>query len=189
MRFFTVKGRDPVEVIVTLLGALLVVVFSFFTARGDLDRYTRLLLSKEVPPLIQVVEEEEFVPVSPFEEWTREFPQVSPLLVEATPLPLPSPGKETKVKEEVKVVEKPKVTPSVSPLFPREGAFLQAGAFSQEKNAQAMVETLRRFGYEAVAENVSGMYRVRVYGFASLDEARKAAAKLRSQGIECFVGK
>jgi cell division protein FtsN len=52
-----------------------------------------------------------------------------------------------------------------------------------------MVETLRRFGYEAVVENVSGVYRVRVYGFASLDEAKKAAARLRSQGIECFVGK
>lgn len=189
MRFLTMKGRDPIEVIVILLGALLVVVFSFFTARGDLDRYTKFLFSKDVPPLFQVVEEEEFVPVSPFEEWAREFPQSSPLLTEATPLPSLSSEKETKVKEEVKVVEKPKVTPSISPLPPREGAFLQAGAFSQEKNAQTMVETLRRFGYEAVVENVSGVYRVRVYGFASLDEAKKAAARLRSQGIECFVGK
>jgi len=96
------------------------------------------------------------------------------------------------LKIEAETIEKPtpppqRVESATSP--PSGGAFLQAGAFSQEKNAQAMVDTLRRFGYNAVIERASGMYRVRVYGFSSLEEAKKAAAKLRSQGIECFAGK
>ncbi len=182
MRIPPLRRRDPVEVIVVLCGAVLVVIFSFLTARGDLDQYVELLVSEEIPPLIKVVEQEEVVPVSPLEQWAQEFPEVSPLPVS---LPSPAPAEQR--------AEKPTPPPQriqrETPPSSSEGAFLQAGAFSQKKNAQAMVDTLQRFGYNAVIEQASGMYRVRVYGFSSLEEARKAAAKLRSQGIECFAGK
>lgn len=189
MRFFGfLRRRDPVEILIVLCGAILVVVFSFFTARGDLDRYVELLLKREIPPLVEIVEKEEVVPVSPLEQWAREFPEVSPLPVEPSPAP-----RDVEAKIEKRVEEKPVASPQSpqrKPSPPPEGqAFLQAGAFSQEKNAQAMVDTLRRFGYNAVIERASGMYRVRVYGFSSLEEAKRAAAKLRSQGIECFAGK
>lgn len=185
MKFFGfLRRRDPVEILVVLCGAVLVVVFSFFTARGDLDRYVELLLKREIPPLVEIVEKEEVVPVSPFEQWAREFPGVSPLPAEPSPAP-----RDVEVKAEEKPVASPQSLQR-KPSPPPEGqAFLQAGAFSQEKNAQAMVDTLRRFGYNAVIERASGMYRVRVYGFSSLEEAKRAAAKLRSQGIECFAGK
>lgn len=182
------RRRDPVEAIVVLLGAVLVVVFSFFMARGDLDRYVEILLAREVPPLVKVVEKEEVVHVSPLEQWAQEFPQSAPpVLSGETPSP-----REEKIAEKVpqKVQEKPPQEVRKEASSAQSGqVFLQAGAFSQEKNAQAMVETLRRFGYDAVVERVSGMYRVRIYGFSSLEEARRAAAKLRSQGIECFAGK
>lgn len=184
------RRRDPVEIVIILSGAVLVVVFAFFTARGDLDRYVELLMTRDIPPLVEIVEQEEVVPVSPFEQWAQEFPEASPLV-----LPSPSPVVvEEKPKEQELALEtppSPRVVerPSPSPA-PRGGqAFLQAGAFTQERNAQAMVDTLRRFGYNAVIEQASGMYRVRVYGFSSLEEAKKAAAKLRAQGIECFAGK
>ncbi|MBC7217056.1 MAG: SPOR domain-containing protein [Candidatus Caldatribacterium sp.] len=179
------RRRDPVEIIVVLCGAAIVVVFSFFTARGDLDRYVDFLLAREIPPLIEVVEKEEVVPVSPLEQWAQEFPEASPfVLQEVTPVPSP-----TQLEEKPERPTPQKTVRAETPPPSGKGAFLQAGAFSQEKNAQAMVDTLRRFGYNAVIERASGMYRVRVYGFPSLEEAQKAAAKLRSQGIECFAGK
>ena len=49
-----------------------------------------------------------------------------------------------------------------------------------------MVETLKGLGYQAVSEPVSGLYRVRIYGFQSRDEAEKVVSKLKSQGIESF---
>ncbi len=52
-----------------------------------------------------------------------------------------------------------------------------------------MVETLKGLGYQAVSEPVSGLYRVRIYGFQSRDEAEKVVSKLKSQGIESFLGK
>ncbi|MEN3183422.1 MAG: SPOR domain-containing protein [Atribacterota bacterium] len=185
MRLFGfLRRRDPVEILIVLCGAVLVVIFSFFTARGDLDRYVELLLTREIPPLVEIVEKEEVVLLSPLEQWAQEFPEVSPLPIEPSPTP---PTTQAKVEEKpVASPQSPQRKPS--PL-PESRAFLQAGAFSQEKNAQAMVDTLRRFGYNAVIERVSGVYRVRVYGFSSLEEAKKAAAKLRSQGIECFAGK
>ncbi|MCS7241680.1 MAG: SPOR domain-containing protein [Candidatus Caldatribacterium sp.] len=183
MKFLSfLRRRDPVEIVVILCGAVLVVVFAFFTARGDLNRYVELLTTREIPPLVEIVEKEEIIPVSPLEQWAREFPEVSPLPLEPSPLP----REVEAVKESAAPSQSVQRRPSPSPIG---GVFLQAGAFSQEKNAQAMVDTLRRFGYNAVIERASGMYRVRVYGFSSLEEAKKVAAKLRSQGIECFAGK
>ncbi|WP_438314524.1 SPOR domain-containing protein [Candidatus Caldatribacterium sp. SIUC1] len=185
------RRKDPVETLIVLLGAVLVVVFAFFMARGDLDRYAELLVTKEIPPLVEVVEKEELVPVSPLEQWAQEFPQSSPIgIAEEVPSPIP-PAREESGKSGG-VQERPQPPREIRKETPPpvEGqAFLQAGAFSQEKNARAMVETLRRFGYTATIERVSGMYRVRVYGFSSLEEAKKAAARLRSQGIECFAGR
>lgn len=192
MRFFGfLRRRDPVEIVVIFCGAALVVVFSFFTARGDLDRYVEFLLTREIPSLVEIVEKEEVIPVSPLEQWAQEFSEVSPLPLVPSPLPQEVQQKAKEQSMLRKTEEKPTApSPSGQPQpSPKERVFLQAGAFSQERNAQAMVDTLRRFGYNAVIERVSGMYRVRVYGFSSLEEAKRAAAKLRSQGIECFAGK
>jgi cell division septation protein DedD len=184
------RRKDPVETLIVLLGAVLVVVFAFFMARGDLDRYAELLVTREIPSLVEVVEKEEVVPISPLEQWAQEFPQSSPIgITEEIPSPPPVQEDREKSAEVQEKLQPPREIRKEAPPPAGGQAFLQAGAFSQEKNARAMVETLRRFGYTATIERVSGMYRVRVYGFSSLEEAKKAAARLRSQGIECFAGK
>jgi hypothetical protein len=84
------RRKDPVETLIVLLGAVLVVVFAFFMARGDLDRYAELLVTREIPSLVEVVEKEEVVPISPLEQWAQEFPQSSPIgITEEIPSPPP----------------------------------------------------------------------------------------------------
>lgn len=188
------KRKDPVEAIIILLGGLLVVVIAFFIARGDLDYYTEYLLSGgifereieikevEVSPSPYFFSEEFLSPEAPGELSSSPVPEeevISSPQVAAVPLP-----------EEVKspLPEETKAPPPQTEVSAGE-FFVQCGAFSRSENAQRMVELLRDFGYQAVSEPVSGLYRVRIYGFQSKNEADKVAGRLKTQGIESFVGK
>ncbi|MDI3543136.1 MAG: DedD protein [Candidatus Atribacteria bacterium] len=188
------KRKDPVETIIILLGGLLVVVVAFFIARGDLDYYTEYLLSGgifereieikevEVSPSPYFFSEEFLSPEVPGELSSSPIPEeevISSPQVAAVP---PPEQKETPTPQETKAP--PPKTEASSGEF-----FVQCGAFSRPENAQKMVELLRDFGYQAVSEPVSGLYRVRIYGFPSKNEADKVVNKLKTQGIESFVGK
>ena len=187
MKLFSfLSHRDTVEILAIFLGGLVVVVFAFFMARGDLDAYVEVLLKGGLPA-------EETVPVSS-EVFDKGFLEPQENLVEPAVTPLPSPVASLG-EEKPLVSEKPSVTvpPSPSPPPPRQTPagkfFVQVGAFSKESNAQGMVATLKNLGYVATVERVSSLYRVRIYGFSSMEEAQKAVSRLKAQGIECFAGK
>jgi len=187
MKLFSfLSHRDTVEILAIFLGGLVVVVFAFFMARGDLDAYVEVLLRGGLPA-------EETVPVSS-EVLNENFLEPQENLAESTVTPLPSPV-ASPGEEKPLVSEKPSVTlpPSPSSPPPRQTPagkfFVQVGAFSKESNAQGMVVTLKNLGYTATVEKVSSLYRVRIYGFSSMEEAQKAVSRLKAQGIECFVGK
>lgn len=196
MKFFTFLAyRDTMEVLTIFLGGLVVVVFAFFMARGDLDAYVDLLLKGSLP-----VEEKIAFVTKPEEELSLEGETLSEVVV-------PSPSLvegfgeervEVSPKPEVVAPPTPRATPSLavspSPLIralkTASGSFfVQVGAFSKESNAQGMVATLKGLGYSATVEQVSSLYRVRIYGFSSLEEAQKVVSHLKAQGIECFAGK
>ncbi|MGC8777246.1 MAG: SPOR domain-containing protein [Candidatus Caldatribacteriaceae bacterium] len=185
MKLFSfLSRRDRVEVLAIFLGGLVVVVFAFFMARGDLDAYVEILLKGGLPaeevPLSSEVTEEGFLGEK--EDFAALF--------------TPSPSPMVSLEEEKPVVsEQPvvAVSPMPSPSLPRESParkfFVQVGAFSRESNAQSMVGTLKNLGYSATVERVSSLYRVRIYGFSSMEEAQRVVNRLKAQGIECFAGK
>ncbi|HOQ67458.1 MAG TPA: SPOR domain-containing protein [Candidatus Atribacteria bacterium] len=197
--FAFLKRQDPVETIIILLGGLLVVVFAFFMARGDLDYYTEYLLTgnifeekvevKEVSPSTYAWVEEEF---EHQEESVEGLPSQEEIPSEevapSTQIAASAPPEEKKVEPPAKPAAPSSPPPKVAEA-PSGGFFVQCGAFSQPANAQKMVDLLKGFGYQAVSEPVSGLHRVRIYGFQSSDEAQKVANKLKGQGIEAFVGK
>lgn len=193
--FAFLKRQDPVETIVILLGGLVVVVIAFFIARGDLDYYTEYLLSGGIFEREIEIKEVKVSPspyFPPEEFLSQELPQeLSSFPVPAEEEASPSPVVVTPVPREKEVALSQKAeTPPPRAVEALSGEFfVQCGAFSRPENAQKMVEVLKGFGYQAVSESVSGLYRVRIYGFQSRDEAEKAVAKLKSQGIESFVGK
>lgn len=191
MKLFSfLSRRDRVELLVIFLGGLLVVVFAFFMARGDLDAYVDILLKGGVEG------EEEKIPFSPEtldEEIVGGRENLASLLASPSPVTIPRPEEQPTAPPKF---EQPVTAPSPSPVLPPspratpEGKFfVQVGAFSKESNAQGMVATLKVLGYSGTIERVSSFYRVRIYGFSSLEEAQKAVNRLKTQGIECFAGK
>jgi cell division septation protein DedD len=194
------KRRDPVELIILLLGGFLVVMLAFFMARGDLDAYTQLLLQGGVKeettqiaerPLVGSDYPEEFEEITTTSqiqkgliieeerEVNQEKPQVTTAqeAVLATPSPPPSQPKPT-----------PTPVPPQSAPPPTGSFYLQAGAFSSEGNANNMVNTLREMGFGATVEKSANLFKVKVYGFKTKQEASEAIQKIKSKGIDAFIG-
>ncbi|MGQ9746815.1 MAG: SPOR domain-containing protein [Candidatus Caldatribacteriaceae bacterium] len=196
MKFFNfLTYRDTTEVLIIFLGGLVVVVFAFFMARGDLGAYVDLLLKGNLPVEEKIVFSPEREERSSFEEEI-----LSEVVVPSTSLVEGFNGEKVEIspKSETVASPTPQVTSSLavspSPTIIRPKAvsgsfFVQVGAFSKESNAQGMVVTLKGLGYSATVERVSSLYRVRIYGFSSLEEAQKVVSRLKTQGIECFAGK
>ncbi len=193
--------RDPIEMLVVVLGGLVVVVFAFFMARGDLDAYMGLLV-RGVPFLEkETVAVPDHFAVGVMEPLREESQDMENGVEEAqTAIVTPSPSVHivaSKEETDVTPQQPPKVEKSSSPspqpsprVSPKSGKFfVQVGAFSKEANAQNMVNTLQGLGYSAVVEQVSSLYRVRIYGFSSQEEAQKVVNRLKAQGIECFMGR
>ncbi|NLJ49375.1 MAG: SPOR domain-containing protein [Candidatus Atribacteria bacterium] len=194
------KRRDPVELIILLLGGFLVVMLAFFMARGDLDAYTQLLLQGGVKeettqvverPLVgtdypersetatTMSESEERLIIEEEREVIQESAPgtVTPGTVLTTPSPPPI---------------QPKPTPTSIPLQsappPTGNFYLQAGAFSSEGNANNMVNALREMGFGATVEKSGNLYKVKIYGFKNKQEASEAVQKIKSKGFDAFIG-
>lgn len=194
------KRRDPVELIILLLGAFLVVMLAFFMARGDLDAYTQLLLQGGIKeettqiaerPLVGTDYPEEYETTTSTDqvqegliiEEEREADQEKPPekavqgAVLATPSPPPSQSKPTSTP----------IPPQLTPP-PTGSYYLQVGAFSSEGNANNMVNTLREMGFGATVEKSANLFKVKIYGFKTKQEASEAVQKVKSKGIDAFIG-
>jgi len=191
------KRRDPVELVILLLGGFLVVMLAFFMARGDLDAYTQLLLQggmkektnqRVEEPLAEtdyaeesgdlmstnqgqrtlIIEEESAVEQKELKE------TITPAAIIPSPTPLTSPQP---------------TSPPLQSTSPSTGKFyLQAGAFSSESNANSMANTLREMGFGATVEKSSNLFKVKIYGFNTKQEASAAVQKIKSKGIDAFIG-
>ncbi|MFO7265995.1 MAG: SPOR domain-containing protein [Limnochordales bacterium] len=64
---------------------------------------------------------------------------------------------------------------------------VQAGAFSDRSRAEALVEQLRSYGFEAFVSGTSAPYRVQVGAFSDVNRARALVDELRSLGFEAIV--
>jgi len=203
------RKKDPVETIVILAGGLVIVVFAFFAARGDLEAYTSIITGSWVKekgdtgPASQLVSES-------VEQEVLNVQQKSPEVLPPSETPPPSPL-QTAQKEpdsvtvsqiENQSAPKPTSTPPVSKspasearpdqassVSNKEGYYVQAGAFSQIANAERMRSLLKELGFTASIENDNNVYKVRIYGFTTFEEAKQTVSKLASQGIEAFAGK
>ncbi|MCX6091127.1 MAG: SPOR domain-containing protein [Candidatus Atribacteria bacterium] len=189
------QKRDPVELVILLLGCFLVVMLAFFMARGDFDAYTQLLLhagsgeNGNIRPVTgrdmrgKVTASQPTVPVSrnevllstgqPARETSPEQPAVVKKLKPPVGVPTPFPR------------ETPKKPVLVSP---KGGYFVQAGAFSKSVNAEKVSSSLKNMGHQATVEKSSGLFKVKIYGFPSMQEALLVAKKLKTQGIEAYAG-
>lgn len=191
MRLFSfLSRRDRVELLAIFLGGLVVVVFAFFMARGDLDAYVDILLKGSVGGEGGEIS---FSPPALDEEIVKGKEDLTGLLTSPSPVTIPLQEEQPTAPPKL---EKPVASSSPSPVPPPSPRttpggkfFVQVGAFSKESNAQGMVATLKGLGYSGTIEKVSSLYRVRIYGFSSLEEAQKAVNRLKAQGIECFAGK
>jgi len=200
------RKKDPVELVVFLLGCFLVVMVAFFVARGDLDAYTDYLMGSsfgmetiseeqrarelvaELERRDDAVPAEETVPVPPTEE------VAPPAVAEVSPPSFPEVAEDPPPAPAVRVVEAPPSTPAVTQpereLQPVEGEYyVQCGAFGQRDNAERMAETLREYGLNPVILQEGNIHKVQITGFPGMDEARAAVQRLQQQGIEAFAGR
>lgn len=64
---------------------------------------------------------------------------------------------------------------------------VQTGAFSNEENARALLEMLKKQGYPAFIVMENGLYKVQVGAYSNLDNAVTMENKLRSEGYDTFI--
>ncbi|MCD6155807.1 MAG: SPOR domain-containing protein [Candidatus Atribacteria bacterium] len=205
------RKKDPIETIVILAGGLVIVVFAFFAARGDLEAYTSMITGSWIK------ESTESSPVSTavsqnIEQKTQEIQKsIEASLPQEAPPPQTTQNEQsfqnkvvTSQVEERDTQNTPRVptkpsTPKVStpkvqqtspnPISQKDSYYVQAGAFSKIENAKKMLSLLRELGFTASIEKSNNVYKVRIYGFATFEEAKQAVSKLASQGIEAFASK
>lgn len=106
---------------------------------------------------------------------------------------VPEKTNPTTVKKETKTKpSSPAPTPSVSYDSGGNDFMVIAGSYLVETNANEMVETLKKMGFsgaEKVVFDLSKFYSVSAGRFADHESATKAASKLKSNGIDCYVHK
>lgn len=191
------KRHDPVEMIILLLGGFLVVMLAFFMARGDLDAYTQLLLQGETGnETSSFLGKEMGVPEKKNDQivsMTADNIEKG-LIVEEGDEPY-EPETVTEIpRVTVPPLVKPRTTstppkPIASPSKSSTGSYyLQTGAFSSQGNADKMVNTLKSLGFTPTVEKSSNLFKVKVYGFTSKQDALTAMEKLKSKGIDAFIG-
>jgi hypothetical protein len=118
-------------------------------------------------------------------------PQPGTKTAPAAPLPSPKP-EPAKTEPPAKKVEVPK-PPQVQEAAPR--YFIQVAALKDEAKARALKAKLVKLGYspqfEAIKKDNGKLYRLRLTGYASQEEASKALGKLEKQvsGTKCLVHK
>jgi|GEM_PF-527563 len=202
------RKKDPVETIVILAGGLVIVVFAFFAARGDLEAYTSMITGSWVKERADTGPASRLASGSTGQEVlnVQKSPEVLPPPETPPPSPLQTVQKEpdsiTVSQVENQSTPKPTSAPPVSKspasetrsdqassVSQKEGYYVQAGAFSQIANAERMRSLLKELGFTASIEKDNNVYKVRIYGFTTFEEAKQTVSKLASQGIEAFAGK
>jgi cell division protein FtsN len=124
-----------------------------------------------------------------------EFYQILPGEKEAGPQPAPklTPAPPAPVQPPAKAVEAPR--PGSSPSAPKPHAgdvfWLQAGAFSDEKEADNLRAKIALTGLEAsvrsAATDKGKLYRVRLGPYQSLDDANRIKATLSQNGVAAAI--
>ena len=205
------RKKDPIETIVILAGGLVIVVFAFFAARGDLEAYTSMITGSWIKESAESSPASTLVPKDIGQETQEIQKSIEASLPQEVPPPQTTQNEQNfQNKAAVPRVENrdtqntPKVftepstskilTPKVqqtlpNPISPKEGYYVQAGAFSKIENARKMLSLLKALGFTASIEKSNNVYKVRIYGFATFEEAKQAVSKLASQGIEAFASK
>ena len=191
------KKRDPVELIILLLGGFLVVMLAFFMARGDLDAYTEFLLQgggKDSSMNLVESSQSESDSSSNFDE-TILINQPQKELIGETERDTFQEKPSEIVAEVGSTVtqsspKKSQITPTPSKPTPASAGnyYLQVGAFSSENNANKMVAQLKEMGYGATIEKSSNLFKVKIYGFTSKQEASSAAQQIKSRVFDAFIG-
>lgn len=87
------------------------------------------------------------------------------------------------------VADKPAAPPkSISSATALRGHYLQTGAFSDSKNADAMVDRLRKAGFETVGVYpTSGVLKVRLGPYSSANALEPDRQRLTAMGIRAYV--
>ena len=64
---------------------------------------------------------------------------------------------------------------------------VQTGAFSNEKNAKAMLDKIKKSGFDAIIVKSDKLFKVQIGAFSNKSNAEKLAAKLTSAGFKSYV--
>ena len=64
---------------------------------------------------------------------------------------------------------------------------VQTGAFSNEKNAKAMLDKIKKSGFDAIIVKSDNLFKVQIGAFSKKSNAEKLAAKLTSAGFKSYV--
>lgn len=133
---------------------------------------------------------EQAPPVLPEKAATKAEPKPEPKPgpeAASKPLPKAEPKPEAKV-EAAKPEEPRKTVETVPPAATKGGKFaVQAAAPANPRSARDLAERLKKAGFTAYTEKVEtkdgARYRVRVGPYASRDDAERARARLKDQGL------
>lgn len=110
---------------------------------------------------------------------------------EEKPAEVNQPGTPAKAVEKT-TPQKAAPSPAVSYETSGSDFMVIAGSYLVESNANEMVQTLKKMGFsgaEKVVFDLSKFYSVSAGRFPDHEAASKAAAKLKSNGIDCYVHK
>ena len=77
-------------------------------------------------------------------------------------------------------------TPSAPAATPGGKYVVQVGAFSQEPNAKALQDKLKKINQQSYVDHTS-LYYVRIGPFATRDQAAQVRSKLEAAGISAIV--
>lgn len=64
---------------------------------------------------------------------------------------------------------------------------VQVGAYSKKANADAMLEKIKKAGYDTYMVQVDGLYKVQVGAYAKKSNADAMAAKLKASGFDTYI--
>ncbi len=64
---------------------------------------------------------------------------------------------------------------------------VQVGAYSKKANADAMLEKLKKAGFDTYMVQVDGLYKVQVGAYAKKSNADAMAAKLKAAGFDTYI--
>ena len=73
-------------------------------------------------------------------------------------------------------------TPTIQTLYR-----VQVGAYSKKANADAMLEKIKKAGFDTYMVQVNGLYKVQVGAYSKKSNADAMAAKLKASGFDTYI--